>query len=146
MQIYERNVNYANELANYLQVQDWKQFFTLTTGYELTLKSSRRLVERFHDRAKYKVCNGVLRTFWVAEKFEVKDGYHIHGLLDYPLEVFPGNNDYEVLTEVHQIVSAAQKTGQRYRASFLKYDPARSAGRYCSKYLLKRYSDYDLLT
>jgi len=144
--IYEKNIAYANSMADWLQSQPWQHFFTMTSKYELTLKSARRLVERFDNRAKKMVYRGGdSRTFWVAEKYELKDGFHLHGLLNYDTNIFPAENGYEVLTETYQIVSGARKSGGHNRVQFSKYNKERSAGMYCAKYLLKGCSDYDIM-
>lgn len=102
---------------------------------------------RFHRRLTNQVFNGVPpKLFWVAEKFECKDGYHTHGLLDYDESQLPTGCDVlPVLDECWQIVSAGRKNGIRYRVQFSKYDPERAAARYCAKYVLKGCADYDFL-
>ena len=57
----------------------WTWFATFTTPYELTLKSARRLVER--TGKAWQKLDPTCRIFWVAERFEVKDGYHLHALV-----------------------------------------------------------------
>lgn len=142
-----QNINYSDKMGDWLQEREWKRFITLTTGWELTLPSARRMNERLHERLTTEVFNGVKPVlFWVAEKFEAKDGYHTHGLLDYDLEQIPeGVNIVPLLDMSYQIVSGARKQGRRFHCAFSKYDGARAAGKYCSKYLLKRYADWDLL-
>jgi hypothetical protein len=132
----------ANGIADYLKEQDWKRFCTFTTGYELTLPSARRLMERFYNRASDKVFDSMpIKLFWVAEKFEVKDGYHTHGLLNYPVKYEEQFNVMEVLTETFRVVSKQSNA----RVNLSKYNKKRSAAKYCAKYLLKSCSDYDFL-
>jgi hypothetical protein len=57
--------------------QSW--FATLTTQYTLTLPSARRAVQRFVDVVKRK--GNKIVVCWFAEKYEAKDGYHIHALV-----------------------------------------------------------------
>lgn len=57
--------------------QSW--FATLTTQYTLTLPSARRAVQRFSDVAKRDGKKIVL--CWFAERYELKDGYHLHALV-----------------------------------------------------------------
>jgi hypothetical protein len=144
-EILKQNVAGADAMATWLQGQEWTRFCTFTTPYTLTLPSARRLMENFHSRITEKVFDGVApRFFWVSEKFECKDGYHTHGLLHYDNTALPqGANDMEILTHSFQIVSGAIKQGKRFRVALNKYNGERAAGRYCSKYLLKRYADYD---
>ena len=144
-----QNEQRANAWADWLQSDQfaWNRFGTFTTGYELTLKSSRRLMDRYHDRLNNHVFDGNVKLFWVAERFEAKDGYHCHGLLQYD----PGQakregwDEMEVMTESFQIVTGANKKGKRYRVALNRYNKNRAGGRYCAKYLLKRYADFDLL-
>jgi len=143
---YDFKVKRASDTANWLQSQDWKHFVTMTTPYELTLGGARRLSERFYERAIMQVFEGLpSRMFWVAEKFEAKDGFHLHGLINYDDRIFPAGNGWEVLSETYQITSGARKKGQNFRVQFAKYNKSRAAGKYCAKYLLKSYADYDVL-
>ena len=57
----------------------WTWFATFTTPYELTLPSARRLVER--TVKEWRKIDASAKVFWVAEKFELKDGYHLHALV-----------------------------------------------------------------
>jgi len=143
---YDFKVKRASDTADWLQSQDWKHFITMTTPYELTLGGARRLSERFYERAVNNVFDGTSsRMFWVAEKFEAKDGFHLHGLIDYNDGIFPAGNGWEVLSETYQITSGARKKGENFRVQFAKYDSRRAAGKYCAKYLLKECADYDVL-
>lgn len=143
------NFLYAQATSKFLQEQEWSNFCTFTTPYELTLPSARRLMERFHDRITKNIFSGEKpKFFWIAEKFECKDGFHTHGLLHYDKSYFPtGCNPVEVLDESYQIVSGARKQTQykKFRVSFSPYDKSRGAGKYCAKYLMKYCADYDWL-
>ena len=115
---YQRDAEYAESLAKWLQEQDWKRFVTLTTQYTLTIPSARRLNERFINRLRQEVFPSA-KMFWVAEPFETKDGCHTHGVLTYNRDDIPPQADeLSLLDESYQIVSAARKKGKRYRASF----------------------------
>jgi hypothetical protein len=57
--------------------QAW--FATLTTQYTLTLPSARRAVQRFADVTKRK--GNTIALCWFAERYECKDGYHLHALV-----------------------------------------------------------------
>jgi hypothetical protein len=54
-------------------------FATLTTQYKLTLPSARRAVQRFADVTKRKGYK--IAVCWFAERYELKDGYHLHALV-----------------------------------------------------------------
>jgi hypothetical protein len=57
--------------------QAW--FATLTTQYTLTLPSARRAAQRFADVAKRK--GHTIALCWFAERYELKDGFHLHALV-----------------------------------------------------------------
>ncbi len=139
----------------YLEHLDWDYWFTGTTGYSLSLKSARRLVNRFYEGLKV---DGA-RMFWVAEKFEVKDGYHVHALVKIP-------NKYGTLDPENKMLylevlnmwqsSVGNKAVSNHdgkidwkdwsRVDLQKFDKRRGAGSYCAKYVFKESADYDLLT
>lgn len=62
--------------TDYLNSLPWDYFITGSTGYILSLPAARRLAARFHN-----LLPSGSRTFFVAEKFECRDGYHIHALI-----------------------------------------------------------------
>jgi chitodextrinase len=131
---------------DYLGTFNWNTFITGTTKYELTLPSARRLVERW-----YNTFNHVgTALFWVAEKYEVKDGHHIHALLQ-------GNVPYRQLIDNWQWATGNKSDFVSAQGDFKwhkdtwnridiqKYDNRRKAGGYVSKYVFKKHADYDLL-
>jgi hypothetical protein len=136
--------------VKYLETLPWTYFLTGSTRYELTLKSSRRLAERWFDAIK---SEGAI-LFWVAEKFECKDGFHIHGLLSVPKEdhyTFNQLIDHWQLATGNKAISVGNDRKiewdkAKWNALNLKrYDKKRGAGGYCAKYVFKRDADYDLL-
>jgi len=129
--------NVADEYANWIASYPWTWFVTFTTPYELTLKSARRAMERYFTHTSNLTLNPQM-LFWVAEPFECKDGYHTHGL-------FYSDITFKKAVEAYQITSAAKRHGNYARIHLSRYNPRKAAARYCAKYLLKRYSDYDLL-
>lgn len=124
---------------------DWDYFFTGTTGYELSLKSARRLLDRY---ARNLGQFGSGRIFWAAEPFDLKEGYHVHGLLELSSEIV----DYRQLVEVWQVVTGAWKRRNKggwtkdswNRIDMQAYDPKRGAAGYLSKYITKYLADYDM--
>jgi hypothetical protein len=108
-------------------------------------------MERWYDGFK----KDDSRLFWVAEKFEVKDGFHAHGLL-----YMPGLPDHSQFTRLidHWQLSTGNKAisnhagiiewdKAKWNALNLRhYDKKRGAGGYCAKYVFKNDADYDLLT
>jgi hypothetical protein len=79
--------------------QSW--FATLTTQYTLTLPSARRAVQRFVDVAKRK--GHKIAVCWFAERYEAKDGYHLHALVS-------STATRNELNEIWAIASKANKT------------------------------------
>lgn len=128
-------IQIADEYANFVAKQPWDYFVTFTTRYELTLKSTRRLMNRFIDRTN-KMSNTEQSLFWVAERFECKDGFHAHGLLNSKVE-------FKELVEAYQVVTGSKRNGDWSAITLKKYNKAQAAAKYCSKYILKHYADYD---
>jgi hypothetical protein len=148
------NSEYKNAMVDYLQSISWTFFFTGTTGYDLTLKSARRLADRFFEG--FKKDGDVF--FWVAERFECKDGFHIHGLMKVQNqygELDPENKMlYRSLLDQWQSSvgnkalsnqSGSIAWNKWSRVDLQAYDAKRGATGYCGKYILKKGADYDLL-
>lgn len=146
--------------AEWINSIDWNFFCTFTTGYPLTLKSARRLMERTHK--SYSKYLGESTLFWVAEPYELKDGYHTHALLKVP-EIATNSKgllsprDHRNLIDLYQ-----QMTGNKAvkndagkiqwetwnRVELRKFDKRKNAGAYATKYIMKSErgnGDYDIL-
>jgi len=125
------------DYGNWLNGYNWQYFGTFTTGYEMTIRTARRSMEGlFRELLKA----GKTNMFWVAESFELKDGYHTHALLSVP-EVL----QYKNIIDIWQKVSGGSSRGVWNRIDLQKYNKARGAGYYVSKYVTKRLTDYDFL-
>ena len=139
--------------AEWLESQEWSHWCTFTTKYELTLKSARRLMQRYFEGMRKDGFNPTL--FWVAEKFELRDSWHTHGMLkcnlkaDEPIRFKP-------LTHLYQHVCGHKREEGtlRYdgwsRCNLQAYDKAKGgAGKYATKYVMKdqnnQHAEYDLL-
>jgi hypothetical protein len=140
-----------SELKNYEAYQayltsiPWDFFCTLSTDYELTPKSARRLMDRYCERLKqtiYNNENGFL-CFWVAEKFKAKDGCHIHTLIKQP-QILNLVGSWE-LDNTFQIVSGAKKQNKYFRTDIEKYEPKLMGARYFAKDLKYNNTAYDLI-
>lgn len=126
---------------------EWQHFGTFTTAYELTLPSARRTIERYHKALKQA---GKCTLFWVAEPFDLKDGFHLHGLMD-----AQNHLDYIHLIRIWQKITGKPKywdkdenemrAGKLNRIQLQRYDPLRGARGYCAKYMFKANCDYDIL-
>jgi len=126
---------------NFIDTLDWSAWCTGTTKYELTLKGSRRLMERYASIIK-RTLNGncQLRIFWVSEPFEAKDGMHVHFLLDLRPEL-----RYTDLYKLWQVATGAKKKGEWHRMEAEKFLKSRGAAAYCTKYVFKKQADFDLI-
>lgn len=110
----------------FLDGHEWDYFSTFTTRYPITLKSARRLMEKV---GKHSCLTKDSMMFWVAEHFEVRDGYHTHALMKTPLDAS----------------SIWQWYFKRYgRASILTYRKNIGGTGYVAKYVTKKIADYDL--
>lgn len=126
--------------ATWLETIKWNKFATFTTPYEMSLRSARRIMERYHGKLKIEGQESWM--FWVAEKFKLKDGYHMHALLKVD---FPWDN--ELLWMLWQDVSVYKGQSSKYnRCDIQNRNFKKKAGSYLCKYLLKNTSDFDILT
>lgn len=139
---------------------NWSFFGTFTTGYSQTLSSSRRLMERTHKA--YKDYLGDCLFFWVAEPYELKDGYHTHGLLKVPDNMIKKNGLIETyhhknLIDIYQRMAGGKVISNDHgkltfdkwnRIELAKFDNRKNAGKYALKYIKKSQKnrgDYDIL-
>lgn len=150
-------VKRIDDYAKWIDSQKWDFWCTFTTGYTLTLKSARRLMERYHDINRR--CDIVTRLFWVAEPFELKDGYHTHALMsvkselpkDIELEMLKHNFQYASGRKVIANISGKLEYDKWHHIFLAKYNKRKgSAGGYCSKYVMKEQSnsshaEYDII-
>jgi hypothetical protein len=140
----------VQDLANYLGSLDWDFFMTGSTGYELTLKSARRLADRYSNNLP----TGSL-FFWVAERFECKDGYHIHGLVQLPESNLKYDNRSKWLMGQYWQLATGNKCIQNDNDGIRweiwnqidnsPYMKGLGAHGYCAKYINKKKADYDML-
>jgi hypothetical protein len=155
--------NIKKAVIAYLQTIPWTYYLTGGTRYELTLKSMRRTFDRWFEgyftenhQTGMRYWHPGIKTegsilFWVAEKFEVKDGYHGHGLLYLPdalqKQLFPVDYFPALINQWQRVTGNPDRDRAKWNALNLKhYDKKRGAGGYCAKYVFKDDADYDLLT
>lgn len=128
-------VNAKNGLANWLNNQEWNLWTTLSTGYELTLPGTRRAMIRFHDKvSKTNPC----QVFWAAEKFDVKDGFHLHTLWKFQNEIHNRETYCQFVNDWRTIckTNSANVYSKTYKMEM-------GAHKYISKYITKQITDYD---
>ena len=126
---------YGEWLSSY---EDWTYWATLTTRYELTLKSSRRIAVKFFkelDRA------GNTRMFFASEPFDLKEGFHLHALIKVS-DILSFKN----IIDTYQVCSGNKHVEKEKwnRVQLEKYNPKLGAGYYVGKYISKDLSDYDM--
>ena len=124
-----------NSLADWLNDQDWQLWTTLSTGHELTMSSARRSMVRMHDLVRKE---NNCRVFWAAEKFDVKDGFHLHTLWSFDNKIHD-RDKYREFVKNWRIVNKTNRANvysETYRKDF-------GAAKYLSKYITKQITDYD---
>ncbi len=137
--------------AEYLETIPWNKFITLTTSYEMTLKSARRLFERFHNDLQ--IHGQKNWSFWAGEKHKLRDSFHIHGFLMVSAQWC--SETLELLWDkvsISQGKSTCIKNGRPHHISqFKKRDPKKKCAWYVMKdcgYTVKELCqhDFDLYT
>lgn len=155
----EDKVFVPDPYVNWLSSTKWDWFFTITSRYEMTLPSSRRVAHRFAD-AIQRYGSGSLSTesrdgwlFWCAEPHKhSSDGFHLHGLYKRPFPRFShwGNKaEFTMLLEEARRAVGGQKwenqkgeLGLWHRVRLEPYK-GRTGAEYAAKYLNKGCSDWD---
>lgn len=127
--------NAKNGLAQWLNNQHWNLWTTLSTGYELTLPAARRSMLRFHDKVSQ---TNPSKVFWAAEKFDVKDGFHLHTLWKFDNKI----HDRETYQQFVNDWRTCCKTNSANVYS-KTYKMEMGAHKYISKYITKQVTDYD---
>lgn len=108
-------------------------------------------MQRFTKRWEEK--NSPCRIFWVAEPFDLKEGFHLHALFAYkpvkgqnwkrPTTTKNGN---KIMLDVALVNCTWEGvSGKGNRSTVLRYDKRKGARYYCGKYLMKNLSDYDFV-
>lgn len=132
---------FKNAYGQWLSEYEWSHWGTLTTRYELTLKSARRITDGFY---KELARAGETRLFWCAEPFDCKEGFHMHCLIKVP-EMLTFKN----VIDTYQVMSGnkhIEKGAKWNRIELEKFNKGLGACGYVSKYITKELADYDMLT
>lgn len=160
--------------GTWLKTFDWSHWATLTTNYELTLKSARRIAVGLHKEFSRA---GDSKIFFAAEPYDLKEGYHLHCLIKIPdilntrniVETYQhvsgnrqlkrtpkANKELEKVFDSNnkQISQGLDSGGFQVfqgknmwnRIQLEKYNPKLGAGHYLAKYITKDLSDYDFFT
>jgi hypothetical protein len=130
----------SNAMGQSLDAYRWTHFVTLTTRYELTEKSARRLVGRwFHRVSEISAKRGVPETLiaWFCEAHKTRNSQHIHLLL-------LSKCTFQELHREWQVVTGAKKQGDTAYLRALSYLSDFGASYYCAKYVTKGFNDWDI--
>jgi len=115
-------------------------FCTFTTKHTLTLNSARTAMEVYVRNLRSQCTdNEKIFFFWVAEAFELKTGYHTHGLLSIP-DTFKVGAGFKALTKTwHKSAGTSQA-----RTHFVPVRKQIDGIRYVTKYATKERADWDI--
>lgn len=134
-----------NAYADWIGQYDWTYWATFTTRYKLTMPSARKAVEGMYKQLSKA---GNVRIFFVCEPFDLREGYHIHALMQ-----VQGNLKYQHILQTWQHVSGNKRKPKDNeepstwnRVELERYDKRKGARHYVGKYMTKNACDYDLLT
>lgn len=138
--------SFRDAVVDWIGGQDWTFFATLTTPYQMSLRSARRLAERTH-RSWDRMANGHCTMLWVAEKNELRDGHHLHALVRVPDE-FHAPHLHKAMCEAYQVqaggtvdtidrTTGAVKFTKWSRIDLQRFDRRRNAAGYLAKYMTK---------
>lgn len=131
--------NVQTSYGKWLGQYDWTYWTTMTTRYELSLPSARRIAEGYY---KHLSKAGGCRMFFAVEPFDCRNGYHLHALIKVP-DVLP----YNFMVNTYQFVCGNKDHSKAdwHRIQLMKYNDKRGASYYLGKYITKTLSDYDFL-
>jgi len=133
---YRQPIASISDYATFLERFDFTYYGTFTTGYSMSLDAARDVMERYFNEISKA---GQTMLFWVAENYELKDGYHTHGLLQTPEEM-----SYQKLIDTWQWASGGKKADKWNRLDLQRYDKKKGGRFYLSKHMRYGRTDYDL--
>lgn len=122
------------EFSTWLKDQHFDTFATFTTKQELTLQGSRRMAERFHNNFD------MLKMFWAAEPFDIRNGFHFHALLNTKNEF--GMTNYQ-RKQLWDYWTNEREYGISDFTKITKEFGADWTTEYITKYIAKSLTDYD---
>jgi len=129
-------------LIEYLHGMNFDTFGTFTTAKPMGIYAARRKMQHV---ANYIGAGISTDFFWCAEKFDVREGFHTHGLINWNLPDTKSSN--QMLFDHWQ---GKYGTWNKDRTQWIKarisLDPIRgnyNAEYYVTKYITKSITDYD---
>jgi hypothetical protein len=132
--------NNVEEWCKLIEPHNPAYFCTFTTKHQLTLNSARTSMEVYvrNLRSQCTVDEKIF-FFWVAEAFELKSGFHTHGLLSIP-DTFKVGEGFKALTKTwHKSAGTNQA-----RTHFVPVRKQIDGIRYVTKYATKERADWDI--
>lgn len=132
----------VKEYGNFLDSIHWDFFATLTTKYDLSVESGRRLLVRFHNNL-YKN-HPDLQTFFTLEPYDAKDGRHVHVLINFGRLL----NEQQIAMAKRTIKKEWERVAGRGKTEsnftvVRDFIPQGGAHIYVAKYLYKEGAEYD---
>ena len=133
----------VDAVANFLDTWKWDYFGTFTTEYELSIKSTRRLMDVYTAQLNlFNLKRGLIDeptlVSWFAEVNPNRGGHHIHALIKSSIGV-------QDQFQVWQRVSGSQwPKGPSNRVKIESYMRTLGANYYVSKYITKSHCDWDI--
>lgn len=138
--------NYTKKIyGDFFNLYDWNFYATLTTSYPLSIKSSRRAVERFLKilNTNYQSNNHI---FYASEPFDLIDGNHIHCLIQLENNKFSSiSQAKKAIKESWQSATGRNENISRHLTQVNKFNRKLGGSWYMAKYLQHKNSDYDFL-
>jgi hypothetical protein len=132
----------VKQYGAFLDSKPWDFFVTLTTKYDLSVESGRRLIVKLHNNLLLHHPN--LHTFFTLEPFDTKDGRHVHGLISFGRD-FKGQ---QIAMGKRSIKKEWEKVAGKGRIEtnftvIRDFVPQGGAHIYVAKYLYKPGAEYD---
>jgi hypothetical protein len=132
--------NNVPEWVKFIQPHNPAYFCTFTTQHTLTMNSARTAMDVYSRKLRTLMTDSeALFFFWVAERFQVKDGYHTHALLSIP-DTFKSGAGFMSLRKTWHTACGSN----RARVEFSPMRNEIDGVRYCTKYVSKANADWDI--
>lgn len=123
---------FGKGVCDLLDKRDWTWFTTFTTPYECSLPSARRLMDRTFSMWQ-ELSGRSCVMFWVCERNELRNGYHMHAVVSMP-PMFTQKENFAELVRTYRNACGGEKLP---RIQCKPFDRKRNASGYLTKYLLK---------
>jgi hypothetical protein len=130
--------------GKWLGSMEWDFYCTLTTDRPMSLAYARRIMERFQTGLIKRA--GSSQIFWVAEPFDLKEGYHTHALIHLPeAKEVSVKKKAGIINNLWQRITGARYLKSYNRTEIQPFIKDKGAEFYVGKYLQRTNADYDFL-